>query len=284
MKKNIKLLSILCCSLLIGTQLNAQCNNPSDLDTTFGPQNNGIVFIGTNWQGNGGILIDDQGRIVSSGSANNDLAVARLLSNGILDDTFAGNGKTTIDFSVAEPTDVDVGTGGVARDCQGRLIVAGDNDGKPAVVRLLSNGSPDPSFGTNGQVIILSPLVDTISGVKLTSTGKIVLFGNTTAAPKNLVVIQLNSDGSPDTNFGTNGSTEVDFGGNEITLSDFAIDGQGRIVIIGQTNVAGVAIGFVVARLNPDGSFYHTFVTAGKIIINVSALEIRTNWGVAITR
>ena len=181
MKKNIKLLSILCCSLLIGTQLNAQCNNAANLDKTFGPQNNGIVFIGTHWHGNGGILIDDQGKIVSSGTTiGDDFAVARLLSNGILDDTFADNGKTTIDFGLEGN-----GRGGVVRDCQGRLIVAGcqeEGQNKYVVTRLLENGSLDPSFGTGGIVIGADGNIANISGVKLTSTGKIVLFGITTAA------------------------------------------------------------------------------------------------------
>ena len=263
MKKNIKLLSILCCSLLIGTQLNAQCNNPANLDTTFGPQNNGIVFIGTNWQGNGGLLIDDQGRIVSSGSTTGgDFAVARLLSNGILDDTFADNGKTTIDFGLEGN-----GKAGVVRDCQGRLIVAGcqeEGQNKYVVTRLLENGSLDPSFGTGGIVIGADGNIANISGIKLTSTGKIVLFGS--LAIENLIVIQLNSDGSLDSSFGNNGTTEVDFGGTEFTLSDFAIDGQGRIVIVGQTNVGGQ--NFAVARLNPNGSLDQTFGTNGTTIID----------------
>jgi len=107
------------------------------------------------------------------------------------------------------------------------------------------------------------PDIDRATGMKLTCDGKIVLFGQT--ATNNLIVTQLNSDGSLDTSFGTNGSTEVDFGGAESTLSDFAIDGQGRIVIVGQTNVGGQ--NFAVARLNPNGSLDQTFGTNGTTII-----------------
>ena len=50
----------------------AKCNNPADLDRTFGPQNNGVVIFNfdnsTNNAGDGGIVIDDQGRIVVSGT------------------------------------------------------------------------------------------------------------------------------------------------------------------------------------------------------------------------
>ena len=113
MKNISKFFSILCCLFLVGTKLNALCNNPSDLDKTFGPQNNGIVTIrkGNNdWIGNGGILIDDQGRIVVSGTDNatETFAVARLLPNGLLDNSFNGNGQVSLNFG-----SVDEGTGGL---------------------------------------------------------------------------------------------------------------------------------------------------------------------------
>ena len=281
MKKNIKLLSILCCSLLIGTQLNAQCNNSADLDTTFGPQNNGIVFIdfgGTINTGHGGLLTDDQGRIVVSGSTNFggnlDFAVARLLPNGLLDTSFGAGGKVIIDFG-----GFDLGLGGVVRDCQGRLIVAGHSNDppQPAVARLLPDGSLDSTFGTNGQVILTQSA--TISGIKLNQEGKIVLFGNVSFT--NLIVIQLNSDGSLDASFGTNGISEVNFGISAFSTSDFAIDSQGRIIIVGsKTPSPG---NFLVARLNPDGSLDSTFGTDGKTAVDIDIEDVAQG-GIVITR
>ncbi len=113
----------------------AKCNNPADLDRTFGPQNNGVVIFNffdnsIDDIGDGGIVIDDQGRIVVSGTqgtqfGGRQFGVARLLSNGLLDSTFGpnGNGKITISFSSS-----DFARGGVVRDTQGRLIVAGYDD------------------------------------------------------------------------------------------------------------------------------------------------------------
>lgn len=150
------------------------------------------------------------------------------------------------------------------------------------VARLLEDGSLDSSFGTGGKEIGTTDNISHITGIKLNKEGKIVLFGNTTAASKNLVVIQLNSDGSPDTNFGTNGSTEVNFGGTEITLSDFAIDGQGRIVIVGQTNAATNPNDFAIARLLPDGSLDTTFGTNGKVQLDLG--NNLASGGIAITR
>jgi len=154
----------------------AKCNNPADLDRTFGPQNNGVVIFNfdnsTNNAGDGGIVIDDQGRIVVAGTqdlfqASQQFGVARLLSNGLLDSTFGpnGNGKITISFSSN-----DYARGGVVRDTQGRLIVAGYDrnvGNKYEVARLLENGALDSSFGTGGKVIESSAKTERISGVKL---------------------------------------------------------------------------------------------------------------------
>ena len=271
MKNISKFFSIACCLFLVGTKLNALCNNPANLDTTFGPQNNGIVFIdfagAVNNFGNGGILIDNQGRIVVLGTErdnlnNDNFAVARLLPNGILDTTFDGDGKTTIDFNVE-----DQGTGGIVGDCQGRLIVAGLDDFNDsfAIARLLQNGTLDSSFGIDGKVTTGMDVAGCF-GVLLNKEGKIVLFGSSTLG--NLIVTQLNTNGSLDTLFGTNGTTQVDFGGTESTFSDFAIDSQGRIVIVGNTTVGGpMPLFFAMARLNANGSLDTSFGTDGKTII-----------------
>lgn len=133
MKHNIKLYSVSLAIILCIPNLRAKCNNPADLDQTFGPQNNGIVLIdfGAIDRGNGGIVIDDQGRIVVSGTDNIlQFGVARLLPNGILDNSFDTDGKVSIDFGGN-----DFGTGGVVRDTQGRLIVAGKSDMNYAVAQ-----------------------------------------------------------------------------------------------------------------------------------------------------
>ena len=265
----------------------AKCNNPADLDRTFGPQNNGVVIFNFDNSiddaGDGGIVIDDQGRIVVSGTqetqfGGRQFGVARLLSNGLLDSTFGpnGDGKVTIDFS-----GVDHARGGVVRDTQGRLIVAGyDSFGKKyEVARLLENGALDSSFGTGGKVIESSANTERITGVKLNKNGKIVLFGETTG--NDLVVIQLNTNGLLDTSFGDSGIKLINAGGAMRSRSEFIIDPQGKIIVVGEIGDAN----FVIARLNADGSFDTKFGNNGIAIIDIpSSITINAEGGIALTR
>jgi len=269
----------------------AKCNNPADLDRTFGPQNNGVVIFNfdnsTNDRGDGGIVIDDQGRIVVSGTqetqfGGRQFGVARLLSNGLLDSTFGpnGDGKVTIDFSGEDSN--DRGRGGVVRDTQGRLIVAGyDSFGKKyEVARLLENGALDSSFGTGGKVIESSANTERITGVKLNKNGKIVLFGETTS--DDLVVIQLNTNGLLDTSFGDSGMKLINAGGVIFSRSEFIIDPQGKIIVVGSKHGDD---DFVIARLNADGSFDTKFGNNGIAIIDIpSSIAINADGGIALTR
>ncbi|NRB21478.1 hypothetical protein HRU45_01915, partial [Candidatus Dependentiae bacterium] len=289
-KNTLIIFSVALLTLIQRTQ--AKCTNPADLDRTFGPQNNGIVLIdfgGVNL-GEGGLVIDDQGRIVVCGVTltsyippiGSDFAVARLLPNGLLDTSFgpSNDGKVTIDFG-----GTDLGTGGVVRDTQGRLIVAGYEipSFNFAVTRLLENGSLDSSFAGDGTVVGMGNNIRHISGIKLNKEGKIVLFGYTTG--DNLIVIQLNTDGSLDASFGTAGTPgiqEIGFGGRDITRSDFIIDTQGRIVIVGYTDVGSNPTNFAIARLNADGSFDTTFGSGGQTTVNIG--DDIAEGGIALTR
>ena len=273
----------------------AKCNNPADLDRTFGPQNNGVVIFNFDNSiddaGDGGIVIDDQGRIVVSGTqgrffipppfqASQQFGVARLLPNGLLDSTFGpnGDGKVTIDFSGEDSN--DRGRGGVVRDTQGRIIVAGyDSFGKKyEVARLLENGALDSSFGTGGKVIESSANTRRITGVKLNKNGKIVLFGETTS--DDLVVIQLNTNGLLDTSFGDSGMKLINAGGAIMrSRSEFIIDPQGKIIVVGDN---GDGDDFVIARLNADGSFDTKFGNNGIAIIDIPT--DRAEGGIALTR
>jgi len=117
-----------------------------------------------------GMAIDRQERIVLTGAAdssttshtdpntaNNDVAVARLLPDGSPDMTFGIGGKTVIAFDLA-PNGVDYGIA-ILEQGNGRLYVAGTAIGLQAppayeyatLVRLLPDGTPDTSFGTVGK-------------------------------------------------------------------------------------------------------------------------------------
>jgi uncharacterized delta-60 repeat protein len=117
-----------------------------------------------------GMTIDREERIVLTGAvdssptsntdpqtANNDVAVARLLPDGSPDATFGIGGKTAIAFDLA-PNGTDYGLA-VLEQANGRLLVAGTAIGLQAppsyeyatLIRLQPNGTPDPTFGSVGK-------------------------------------------------------------------------------------------------------------------------------------
>jgi uncharacterized delta-60 repeat protein len=131
-----------------------------ELDSTFnGDGKETFAFNGSTDNEALGVAIDRLDRIVVAGAAYTNsmqqdaFAVARLLPNGVLDTTFDGDGKQTIDFSPA-----DEAATGVSVDSLNRIVVAGNfyngtgNDF--AVIRLTNAGALDSSFDADGKQTI----------------------------------------------------------------------------------------------------------------------------------
>jgi len=109
------------------------------------------------------MLLQRDDRIVLGGfadssptsTANQDMAVVRLLPDGSLDSSFGIGGRTTIAFDL-EPDGPDLVLA-MAEQSNGRLVLGGaaqrpaTNIILAAAVRLLPNGLPDPGFGTLGK-------------------------------------------------------------------------------------------------------------------------------------
>ena len=109
------------------------------------------------------LMLQRDGRIVLGGIAdssstsdlNQDMAIVRLLPDGTLDSTFGIGGRTTIAFDL-EPNGEDIALA-LAEQGNGRLLIAGASvlptSGAIAadLVRLMPNGTPDPSFGAVGK-------------------------------------------------------------------------------------------------------------------------------------
>ncbi|MBY0433214.1 MAG: gliding motility-associated C-terminal domain-containing protein [Cyclobacteriaceae bacterium] len=110
----------------------------------------------------------------------------------------------------------------------------------PEFTRLNTDGTPDPSFTGPS-------LVATV--IKVQADGKIVIVSNN-------IVSRLNADGSGDLSF----SVGLANGGS---VSDIAIQPDGKILITGNfTGVDGVPH-FGIARVNSDGTVDNTFSAIG---------------------
>jgi uncharacterized delta-60 repeat protein len=123
------------------------------------------------------------GKLVIGGEATGTgypmLALVRCSFDGVLDNTFDGDGKTTISFN----TQGNNYMGGVAVNGAGEIAVAARIDGWSltsgfSVVRFRSDGKVDSRFGAGGRVNTLFGLGEKIAyDVAFQTNGKIVAVG-----------------------------------------------------------------------------------------------------------
>ena len=185
-------------------------NANGTLDQFFG--NNGIatafpsVYINS-------MAMQSDGKFVLAGFmivGNNDIAfaVVRFNANGTVDTAFGNNGLATTNFSAFEDNAKSVK---IALD--GKIVAAGisykfDNstDRTIAVARYNSDGSPDVTFGSGGNVRIdANPnyRFNEARSLAIQADNKILVGGPMSGAG----ILRLNTNGSRDTSFGVNSLT-----------------------------------------------------------------------------
>jgi uncharacterized delta-60 repeat protein len=192
-------------------------------------------------QSNGQIVVGGQ---VGGSQGGTEGGVIRLNTNGTLDTTFGTKGVVTIQFA-----DVEGVVTGMAIQPNGQILVVGTGlPGFGSIVRLNTNGSIDTTFGTNGAV----SLTITPGTLALQPNGEILVTGlfpgTTLSVTPQMQLYQ--SNGQPDTNFGTGGSAPL-----VVAASGIALQANGQIVI---------SNGSTSARYNSDGSLDTTFGISGQ--------------------
>ncbi|MDB5337217.1 MAG: hypothetical protein JWN70_2836, partial [Planctomycetaceae bacterium] len=154
---------------------------------------------------------------------NFDFAAVRLKSNGNLDKTFSKDGRQTAAFDLGGTGDDEAFA--ITPQANGRLVLAGfvqltdTGNYDYGVVRLTPNGSIDPGFGVDGQVLMPIDLTgdgaDVAYGVAIDpSTNDIVVAGTAVTDDQggsSAAVIRLTSTGDLDALFAANGLATINF-------------------------------------------------------------------------
>lgn len=226
-------------------------------DTSYG--DGGYVFIleSENFAVVYGGLVFEDGSAYLVGSQPPFAYVARLDADGALDPSFGSVGDTTV---VVPDPDTFPAFQDVALDAQGRLVLAGANDGfvdnDLFAARLLPSGAPDPSFGTGGVVVPALAQSETGAyGVAVQDDGRILLaaeFGDESAQA--LSAVRLDADGQLDATFGSGGVATAAFDGFPGSRARaLALRPTGEVLVAGWVetpNSAGspVAVGFAAAQ------------------------------------
>lgn len=236
------------------------------LDTSF----NGTGFLEVSFgsgvsrgncmklQNNGKILVGGR-----SGNSSEFFSLLRLDTNGSLDSTFGTVGKVQIlmsgqsfPYSIAIQSD-------------GKILMGGYVLNNPygydfALVRYMSDGSLDTSFGVNGIVVTTIDTFynDAIRKILIQNDGKIVVVGNeadSTGASR-IAMVRYFTNGTIDTSFASNGIYISDFYGGS---HDASLQVDSKIVVSGYSYPTGIEPGFFsVFRYNTNGALDSDFVNS----------------------
>jgi uncharacterized delta-60 repeat protein len=123
----------------------------------------------------------------------------------------------------------------------------------------MAAGDLDTSFDGNGKKAISFGGTDEARIVLVQADGRIVVAGGGSAG-NSFCVARLRANGRLDTTFGSGGKRRIGFGGDQEGAFGGALQPDGKIVLVGDSDLTRVA----VARLNPDGSLDATFAGDGK--------------------
>lgn len=231
-----------------------------EIDQTYG--SNGFAFVNHAVQD---ILLQDDDKLLIAGEYNSDnphwwnVGVTRLDSDGTPDTGFGANGFTYYNHSdLNNPNLWDTWVRSIAIQADGKIIIGGacENttsmyDEKFALGRLLPNGTLDPSFGTDGKVMIDLPTdLERISKVLVQPDGKIIAAGWCNEAK--MVVARLQADGSLDNSFSGNGYFISNFNHGQCHINTAMLTANGNLLVGGTgENELGDGV-FFIARILTD--------------------------------
>lgn len=248
----------------------ARLEPDGDLDTTF---SGGVVVLDLNGahEGMDGMVVDSADRIVAGGHtlvANDGaMALVRLLPDGSLDTSFAGDGQLAIQAS----SDTDW-LRGLILDAQGRLVFSGTGQDNLTflVGRVSAGGVPDATFGANGLAQAFSGTKSNGWDASLSPGGLPVATGRSwqgTDRENDVAVARFTTDGSPDPGFGQAGEVLLDLANHDDHAQSIVVDASGRLVVAGRTvDAAGNGQVFVL-RLRADGSLDPGFGAGGTVLV-----------------
>lgn len=242
------------------------------LDTTF--DSDGLVTADSGARDEGtGIGIDADGNVVISGTADygstggQEMTVWRYTSAGAADAAFGTGGHVsyTAPGGKAFSYSLVVGTN--------EVTATGTLDTDMGMWRFDGAGAPDTTFDSDG-VAQFSAAGDAAGNQMVQdSQGRYLVAGfvNLAGGGRDIAVWRLNSDGSPDTTFGTGGLATYD--GPDGGLDEgWAIALQPvtgadeKILVTGFVTSAANALQMVLVRFAADGTLDTTFNATGAVV------------------
>ena len=209
------------------------------------------------------VAIQSDGKIIVTGDNNVRLLLARFDADGLADTTHFGTNGVTIDdlFSSAQPVT------SLAIQDDGKIVVGGwESSGSDScfyLARYLTDGTLDTSFDSDGIVRTCND-ADPASNsdmklydLVIQPDGKILAVGSGGTNGFHKLLVRYNTDGSIDTDFGTNGFVT---GSSFKIVRGVALQSDGKIIIVAKSSD-----NLMVSRYNADGTPDTDFGTNGEL-------------------
>jgi uncharacterized delta-60 repeat protein len=207
------------------------------------------------------LALQRDGKVVLGGYTNHgdgpgvlfgadQLALARYMTNGMLDPTFGRGGRVVFDGG-----SLDERILALANAPDGGLLAGGYVNGEKRSDLLLAKLRPDGSlaagFGTTGKGLSVNDLgtySERVSSLVVQPDGNVVAGGQTAVAHNaDFAVFRYTAAGILDGAFGRAGVANFDFGGREDRVQAVALQPDGKILAVGQSEAD-----FALARFNSD--------------------------------
>lgn len=259
---------------------------PGDLDTSF----DGDGLATTDFTTQLDFAVDlaisgTDGSLVAAGRAGGSggrFALARFTSSGVLDATFGAGGKVLTNFTSGYDAVYAVGI-----QADGKVVAAGTaagSGGRIAVARYLTDGTLDPAFGGgDGKVITnLTAGDDYAYALEIQLDQKIVVAGGAGGSGGRFMLARYLTGGTLDSSFSGDGKQFTDFTTRYDYVDALALQGDGKIVVIGSTNYYGTDPRFALARYDAAGVLDTTFSGDGKQTTRFPNVQYAYGFGIAI--
>ncbi len=227
------------------------------------------------------LAVQQDGKTVAvsyDSTLGNLFAFVRFNCDGSIDPSFDGDGKVALLPPSGSGVQNDGSANAISIQPDGKIVAAGNAIDRSAnradiiLMRLLPDGSPDPSFGINGVVATRpSQSRTTIRGLAIQSDGRIVVAGEVGpgSSSSTFIVVRYMPNGSLDSTFGTGGIVITQFQTKDGAYS-VVLQMDGRIVVSGYSTpgTGGFPIG-AMERLNDNGTLDSSFGQGGKLLTGI---------------
>ena len=241
------------------------------LDASFSSDGYTLTPIGSTDARAYQAALQSDGKIVIAGIANDQMIVARYLTDGTLDPAF--NNAGTPGYAISS-----IGTSSIAYSLaiqsDGKIVITGEATisgvQQIIVARYLSTGLLDSTFNSVGYTTTPIGTSTIAQGVAIQSNGKIITAGYTTTSGVNKIVVACYAtNGILDTTFGTNGYTTTLIETSCKALS-IVLQPNNNILITGSVQDSGIQK-IIIARYTPTGTLDTTFGTNGYTITEIGS-------------